>query len=649
MGSERKVFSLLLAASAVLAGDGVDAQNAPQSSDVLPDLPAVESQEDGVETIRANDPLRGGKVNEEEKRAVEDIQENNLPAVSQRPCPKETRARTNRRSPTVPTLEYNPTPCNPNATPDAKLEGVRTGEGLPDRWRVVSLLGYRENLFDPYSGNNVLKGDRPMWGEDWFVSLIGISDTITEPRRFRLPVGPASTSQPGSYNTFGRSDQLLVAQLFTLETVVYQGDTVFKPPDWEFRFTPVLGVTYLDVDEVGVVKANADAGTDRTDALVGVQALFVDKHLRNVSDRYDFDSFRVGVQPFITDFRGFLFQDSPIGVRLFGTRGNNRYQYNIGVFQRIEKDTNTGLNDLIERGGSGLRNDYVGAVNLYVQDFPVLGFTSQATAVYNRNREGDEIFYDNNGVIQRPTSLGLERGTDYDVTYPGISGDGKLGRYNLTYSVYGAFGKADRGLFSGAEEDIQAGFAALEFSRDFSWIRLRASAAYATPDKDPFDDQANGFDAIFENPLITGADTSFFIREPVPLIGGGRVTLSGRNGMLNNLRSSKEHGQSNFTNPGLIMAGIGADFDLTPTLRISTNTSYLSFADTRVLEIARAQGNIGREIGVDASVALTWRPMAIQNVVLRLSGAALIPADGFQDLFGNDVSYAALGNVVLMY
>jgi hypothetical protein len=268
---------------------------------------------------------------------------------------------------------------------------------------------------------------------------------------------------------------------------------------------------------------------------------------------------------------------------------------------------------------------------------------------YNRNREGDNIFYDANGVIQRPSSLGLERGSDYDVSYVGYNGDGKLGRYNLTLSAYGAFGKMDRGLFTGVEEDIRAGFFAAELSRDYSWVRYRLSAAYATPDSDPFDDRAGGFDAIFENPLITGADTSFFIREPVPLIGGGRIALSGRNAMLMSLRSSKEAGASNFTNPGLIMAGFGTDFDLSPTFRLSTNTSYLRFADTTVLQVARAQAPIDRELGVDVSLALTWRPMAIQNVVTRLSVATLVPGKGFEDLFGNDLPYAVLGNVVLTY
>ena len=112
----------------------------------------------------------------------------------------------------------------------------------------------------------------------------------------------------------------------------------------------------------------------------------------------------------------------------------------------------------------------------------------------------------------------------------------------------------------------------------------------------PMTNKATGFDAIFENPQFAGADTSYWIRQSVPLVGGGRVALSTRNGILNNLRSSKEQGQSNFTNPGILLAGIGADMDLTPQLRWSFNLNSLWFAETAVLEAARNQAPISDEI-----------------------------------------------------
>jgi hypothetical protein len=88
---------------------------------------------------------------------------------------------------------------------------------------------------------------------------------------------------------------------------------------------------------------------------------------------------------------------------------------------------------------------------------------------------------------------------------------------------------------------------------------------YASGDGKPFNNTQAGFDAIFENPIFAGADTSYWIRQSIPFAGGGRaVSINGRNGILNSLRSSKEEGQSNFVNPGTVLLGAGADFDITP-------------------------------------------------------------------------------------
>ncbi|MCP5282669.1 MAG: hypothetical protein H6930_13915 [Rhodoferax sp.] len=160
-------------------------------------------------------------------------------------------------------------------------------------------------------------------------------------------------------------------------------------------------------------------------------------HLRNVSDQYDFDSLRVGIQPLISDFRGFVFNDTPFAIRLFGTRDNNRWQYNLAAFQRFEKDTNSGLNDVFTR----LRSDYTLMANAYRQDWPVLGHTTQATVLYNINREGNQgPYYDNNGFIARPAVIGDGRRRNYEVAYLGLNGDGHFGRWNLTSSAYMALG-----------------------------------------------------------------------------------------------------------------------------------------------------------------------------------------------------------------
>ncbi|MEE9304446.1 MAG: hypothetical protein V3U84_11790, partial [Thiotrichaceae bacterium] len=428
--------------------------------------------------------------------------------------------------------------------------------------------------------------------------------------------------------------------------VLYKGDTVFRPPDYEFRFTPVLNYNRVEADESRLLFIDPSEGEIRTDEFFAIQELFADIHLRNVSDRYDFDSIRVGIQPFSTDFRGFLFQDLQLGARLFGNRNNNIFQYNLAAFRRVEKDTNSGLNDI----GQSLRKDDVFVANLYIQDMPSKGFTSQVTAVHNRNRERSQGQHvDDNGFVVRPAPVGTQRLRDYDVTYLGYNGDGHFGRMNLTTSLYYAFGDESTGAFTDKPSNISAFFGAAEASIDFDWMRFRGSFLYGSGDEDPFDDESNGFDAIFENPIFAGADTSYWTRQTVPLIGGGGALLSGRNGILNSLRSSKEEGQSNFTNPGITLLGLGADFDVTPELRISANVNKLYFNETEVLKVLRNQGNIDRDIGLDVSVSAIYRPFTSQNAVLRLSGAALYPGQGFKDLFGDKVSYSILANITLTY
>lgn len=548
-----------------------------------------------------------------------------------------------RRRPGSPPRDRDP--CNETGLSPAVWGDLPYLAAIPDRWRIVNSVGYSERLWNPYNGNNVLKGDRPAFGHDWFVALNLISDSTLEERSLPTPVAIATGPDAGSLDVFGDPGQTLFAQNIIAEVVLYKGDTIFKPPDYELRFLPVFNLSRVSVGERGVLRADTSRDTTRNDNFVGIQGLFLDKHLRNVSERYDFDSLRIGIQPVTADFRGFLFQDSPVGVRLFGTRDNNRWQYNIGWFRRMEKDTNSRLNDI----SADLRDDDVFLFNLYRQDFPMLGFTSQVALVHNRNTETDSPFIDANGFLNRPAALGIQENREYDVTYLGYNGDGHVGRWNLTASVYYAFGTESPATFTKLESDISAAFAAIEVSRDFDWLRLRGTFVYGSGDDDPYDDKATGFDAIFENPLIAGADTSFWIRQAVPLIGGGRVTLSSANGLLNSMRPDKSHGQSNFTNPGLLLIGAGADMEVTPKIRASLNVNQLWFDNTEVLEAARNQGNIDRNIGQDVSIAITYRPLTSQNIVLRLAASALLPGKGYKSLFSSDVPYSVLLNLILAY
>lgn len=538
---------------------------------------------------------------------------------------------------------------------------------IPDRWRLIDNVTdidgnpiIKEALLDPYN-QNTYKGDRPInpdkvpWlpikGDDWFFVLNAISDTVYEPRTFPIPVGIQTTEDPDRLDVFGNDFSTVLSQTFIVGAALLKGSTAYKPPSIEYRLTLAYNVNYVDVPERRVLFVEPSRESHRLDHFLGVQEAFVDYHFTEYDrDRFDFISIRAGIQPFQADFRGFLFQDQQLGVRLFGNRDNNRFQFNLAGFWRLEKDTNSGLNSVAKTP----RDDFVFFANVYRQDFLIPALTSQFTVVYNRNREADDIQIDTNGFPVRPALLGDIRGREYDVFYLGYNVDGRIGRINITGSAYWALGEDRNNILTGRPADINAQFAAAEVSYDRDWIRFRLSGLYQSGDGDPFDDTQTGFDAIFENPQFAGADTSYWIRQTLPFAGGGRViSVNGRNGILNTLRSSKEQGQSNFLNPGLWLVGVGADFDLTPEVRLTANANHLWFENTATLQNFRIEGSIPTEIGYDLSASAIYRPKANQNIVFRLSAATLVSGNGFENLFdnlGNDGNfYSILANLTLTY
>jgi hypothetical protein len=591
---------------------------------------------------------------------------------------------------------------------------------LPDRWRLMQALGFKFPWYDPYH-QNVLKGDLPVraLGDDVFANVGVVLDGLGEFREVPIPVNPTVAFGPNTTDAFGDPTQNVQSGTLLLNLALTRGNTTYMPPEYELRFTPVFNYNRAEVREAGVLRADpldcrtevfttdngsgasdpttltpglppeddglanitdpalviptandldsnagavsrvsvlqADDHCVRHDNFVGIQEFFFDYHLRDVSERYDFDSIRVGIQPFTNDFRGFLFQDLQFGVRLFGNRDNNQWQYNLAWFRRVEKDTNSGLNDISE----ALREDDLFLANVYRQDFPMVGFTSELSVVHNRNNE-DAQYIDTNGFVVRPAIVGSasRRPSPYQVTYLGYAGDGHLrtlwpeARLNLTTATYAALGTQDFNPIAGAPQDVQAFFHASELSRDFSWIRVRGSLLYASGDDDPLDSDAGGFDAIFENPQFAGADTSYWVRQGIPLIGGGAVALSGRNGVLASLRSSKEQGQSNFVNPGLFLIGVGADFDVAPELRVIANANHLWFDEIETLEFLRAQTLRDKQIGYDLSAGIQWRPLFNQNIVINASGAVLLAGRGLRDLYGgtrHSTLYSAFLNAVFAY
>ncbi|NDC39701.1 MAG: hypothetical protein EBZ48_16945, partial [Proteobacteria bacterium] len=388
-------------------------------------------------------------------------------------------------------------------------------------------------------------------------------DTFIDQRRLPIPVGGVSTRSPGALDTFGNGEQFLTVQNLIFSFSLYNGNTSFKPQEFELRVTPHFQYSFVNGNEDGVLTSNPEKGDNRDDQFMGFDELFAELHLANISERYDFISSRFGIQKFSSDFRGFIFNEQAPGARIFGNYDNNLWQYNLAWFDLLEKDTNSGINTF------DLRNEQVVVGNIYHQDFPVKGHTLQASVLHREDRGGTQgDLYDHNGFLVRPAAIGDERSKNVYTTYFGLAGDGHFDRINSTFAAYYATGSESHNAIAEQQVDVSAGMLAAELSYDIDWVRLRLSGFWASGDKDPFDGRATGFDSVFDCPNFAGGDLSYWQGEGIPLIGGGGVNLVNPGSFLPDLRPGKGKGQSNFVNPGLRLYNAGVDFELTPKLKL---------------------------------------------------------------------------------
>ncbi len=522
---------------------------------------------------------------------------------------------------------------------------------VPDRWRLrfPEWTRYqnqdgeypfvRNRGFDPYD-QNILKGDLPIIGDDIFMVLTAVSETPVEFRVVPTPSG-ASAEQSGAHEFFGDGSQFTLSPSGIFSFEVFKGSTAFKPRDWAFRITPYFNLNYLGVRERNVVNPSPATGLTRRRQHLALQEAFGEVKIADVGPNFDFISVRAGIQPFNSDFRGFLFRDTNLGVRLFGNLSRNRNQWNLAYFDQLEKETNSELNLFVRR------KQRVLVANFYRQDFLTEGYTI-SPSFHASFDDGEEFFYDANDLLVRPSPIGVVRPHTVHAYYAGLGGDGHWGRLNVTHQFYQAFGRDDFNGVSGRPVDINAQFAAAEFSIDKDWYRPRLGFVFASGDQNPGDDQARGFDAIVDNPNIAGGPFSFWARQGLRLTPTA-VGLDGRSSVLPALRSSKSEGQANFVNPGVVMINAGVDVELTTKLRLVTTVNLLQFHHTETLQRLLFQGGIDRAIGIDLGGGFQYRPALNDNMVVTAGMSALQPGKGFEQMFADKILYSPFVVLTLMY
>jgi hypothetical protein len=489
--------------------------------------------------------------------------------------------------------------------------------------------------YDPFN-RNVLKADKPIFGKTFF-SFTGDSITAVDGRRLPTPAGQ-STAQPVEPGFFGRGGQFFLAQTFRLTADLFHGDTAaFRPVDWRVRVTPAANINFLAARENQVVSPNDVNGTTRLDGHVGFQEAFGEVKLHDLSPNYDFVNLRVGIQQFVSDFRGFVFADEQPGARLFGNYQSNRIQFNLVGFDLLEKDTNSGLNTISHRRGRD-----VAIANIYIQDFFAKGYTTQFS--YHFVRDNASTYYDDNGRLERPAPIGSVLPHRIDADYYGWTGDGHIGLYNITHAFYEVLGEDTNNPIAGRPTGINAQLAALELSRDHDWLRFRGSFLYASGDSSPRDGTARGFSSIVDGVAFAGGEFSFFNREGIPLTRAG-VALTAPDSFLPDLRSSKDEGQSNFVNPGVYLYNVGVDAQVLPKLKLFGNVNFLQFARTQTLDFLLQQNSVRRTIGTDYGIGAIYRPLLSDNIVIHAGITGLTPGPGLRDLYTSQTLISAFGVV----
>lgn len=481
---------------------------------------------------------------------------------------------------------------------------------MPDRWR----LGFRRyeryepsrgmpwvegSVFDPYN-QNVLKSDYPIRGDDLFTNLNLQSVSALNPRR-RGADGP--------------QDELFLNQNLVAGLELFKGDTVFRPKDWAVRATAVLNYRRVTVEE----------RNPNSDSKLALEEGFAEARFATYGAQFDFSSLRAGMQNFNSDFRGFVFTDNQLGLRVFGTAGGNRHQFNLVYFDMRERDAATQLHTF------GDRQQEVFIGNWFIQDVGP-GHTLLLSVHHNRD--------------QGPPRLGRGTPGELEATYLGLHGDGHFGATSVSWAVFQVLGNDGFNQIRNGPVRINAQLAALELSWDADWRRFRTSLLYASGDGDPDDDQGRGFDSIVDNPNFAGGDFSFWSSQATALDDRG---LSNTQSLLLNLRN-KFAERSNFVNPGLMLGNVGLDFRLSPKLELVTNASYLRMVQPEPLAAVAGQAELAPDIGFDVGLGLTYRPLLNENLKIVLGGAALLPRGGLEQVLGSaDPLFTAVGALQLAF
>ena len=480
-----------------------------------------------------------------------------------------------------------------------------------NRWRLLEPQGIGEKprspLYDPYTPN-VTKGDIPIFGDKVFLATTGVLDFFTDLKR-NLDFFSAGRFRNVPFhetNLLGQITGVLFLELF-------QGDTVFTPKDWAVRVAPVIRYRCGDKNAI-------DQGCGE---YITLQEAFGELKLFEVGETFDATSGRVGIQGFNSDFFGLVYNDVQPGFRIFSELARNQYKVNVAVFDRLNKEKLSALNELTLR-----RQHQVGVISLEWDDFILPGFNILPNIVVTHD--------DAPGVARRGT---------LDAVYVGVSTNGRIDRFNVNSAFYWVGGHTANNTPNQRSQEISAGMAFAQVAYPINYLNPRLAVAYATGDGNPNDNKAHGFDSVFDNTAFGGGQFSYLFGEKIQL---GNTTVLRGNSVFPSLRGA--NATSQYVNPGVLAVNPGIDMTLTPKTLFEANYNYVRFDDTSSLRSLLRRSRVSKEIGHELNAGVTYRPLLNEQVILFAGAAVLLPGQGIKDTFGNDDPvYKAVLRLILTY
>jgi hypothetical protein len=86
-------------------------------------------------------------------------------------------------------------------------------------------------------------------------------------------------------------------------------------------------------------------------------------------------------------------------------------------------------------------------------------------------------------------------------------------------------------------------------------------------------------------------------------------------------------------NPGVLIFGLGTEFDVTPKLRTFLNANYIRLTDTAPIKTALLTSKVDNEIGWGLSLGIQYRPLLNDNIIVSAGFGTLIPGRGYRDIY----------------